>query len=118
MNKPITILPLETRDTSGESSIYQRSASEIIGAGAFVIDIEELAEGASLVVAVQGADDTYVMASNRIDRPGRIIVAVGPGLGVEHANVAAPQTYLPQEFKVSYVVAHGPVKFSVAVAVI
>ena len=119
MNQTFAVLPVATRDTNGESEVFtNESTTENPGAGVFVVTVDELDPGAHVVVAVLAADDTYVLASNRIDRPGRYPVVIGSGLGVESPSVYAPQTVLPDAFKASYVVANGAVKFGVEAAVI
>jgi hypothetical protein len=114
MNKTFEVLPVATRDTNGESAIFANaSTTGNPGAGAFVIDVKELAEGAHLVACVLDAENRYVIASNRIDRPGKSSLVIGEGLAVERPNVYAPHTLLPDEFKLAYVVSGGAVTFGV-----
>jgi hypothetical protein len=118
MKTPIEILSLDTRDSSGESAVFTNDAPDAVRAGAFVVEVQEMDEGAALVVTVADADNTFVLASNRIERPCKTTIAIGPGLGLPQADVIAPGTHLPEQYKVRYVAAHGAVKFSVRASVI
>jgi hypothetical protein len=127
MNKPnFEIFPLHDADKNlieragfADSEILVSGGThESPRAGAFILDVVELSEGAAVGIIVKDTHGKYIQASNTMDRPGTSVLAIGESPGVELASVSAPQTPLPDAFRVEYVVRNGSAKFGVKAAMI
>src|SRR3954470_9381178 len=101
MNTPnVVIFP--SRDADGRSIsrtgacdspvITNDSPHDNPGAGAFVLSVESLSEGASVGIGVKDDAGRYVQAGSLVNLPGEYTLAIGDGLGVDRPSVSAPGT--------------------------